>query len=218
MRAFMSYQTADKEIAARVAAILEEFECTAFLAHEDIEVSGEWRIEILKEIEVADLFVPILSANYYNSIWCKQESGIAAFRKMTIIPLSTDGSIPQGFIAHIQSTKIDPAAPKYADLLPGVAKHNVSFVIDKLVARISKSGSFRGAEADFQIILPYIGKASRKQIVELLNVSTDNGQVCHASLCATKYLPPLVKSHGKFMEKDKLKKLEGVLVQYNKAA
>src|SRR5947209_19740129 len=90
MRAFMSYQTADKEIAARVAAILEEFECTAFMAHEHIEVSGEWRVEILKEIEAADLFVPILSANYYNSIWCKQESGIAAFRKMPIIPLSIE--------------------------------------------------------------------------------------------------------------------------------
>ncbi|HTT85126.1 MAG TPA: toll/interleukin-1 receptor domain-containing protein [Rhizomicrobium sp.] len=218
MRAFMSYQTADKEIAARVAAIIQEFDCTAFMAHEHIEVSGEWRLEILREIDAADLFVPILSANYYNSIWCKQESGIAAFRKMTIIPLSIDGSIPQGFIAHIQSTKIDPAAPKYTDLLPGVAKHDVSFVIDKLVAKIGKSTNYRGAEANFELILPYIGKANPKQVVELLNVSTDNGQVCHASLCATKYLPPLVKSHGKFMEKEKLKKLEGVLAEYNQAA
>lgn len=218
MRAFMSYQTADKEIAARVAAILEEFECSAFMAHEHIEVSGEWRLEILKEIEAADLFVPILSANYYKSIWCQQESGIAAFRKMTVIPLSTDGAIPQGFIAHIQSTKIDPAAPTYKDLLPGVAKHDVSFVIDKLVAKIGKSGNYRRAEANFELILPYIGKATRKQVVDLLNVSTDNGQVCHASLCATKYLPPLVKSHGKFMAKDKLKEVEGVLAQYNKAA
>jgi hypothetical protein len=218
MRAFMSYQTADKEIAARVAAILQEFDCTAFMAHEHIEVSGEWRLEILREIETADLFVPILSVNYYNSIWCKQESGIAAFRKMAIIPLSTDGAIPQGFIAHIQSTRVDPAAPKYTDLLPGIAKHDVSFVIDKLVAKVGKSGGYRGAEANFELILPYLGKATREQVVELLNVSTDNRQICHASLCATKYLPPLVKSHGKFMNKDKLKELEGVLAQYNKAA
>lgn len=218
MRAFMSYQTGDKEIAARVAAILEEFGCSAFMAHEHIEVSGEWRIEILKEIEAADLFVPILSANYYNSIWCKQELGIAAFRKMTIIPLSTDGSIPQGFIAHIQSTKIDPAAPTFGDLLPGVAKHDVSFVIDKLVAKVGKSRNFRGAEANFELILPYIGKATREQVVELLNVSTDNGQVCNAGLCATKYLPPLVKSHGKYMDAGKLKELEEVLGRYNKAA
>ena len=207
MRAFMSYQAADKEIAARVAAILESFECTAFMAHEHIEVSGEWRLEILKEIEAADLFVPILSTNYYGSIWCKQEFGIAAFRKMTIIPLSTDGAIPEGFISHIQSTKIDPATPKYADLLPGIAKHDVSFVIDKLVAKVAKSGSFRGAEANFELILPYIGKATRKQMVDLLNVSTDNGQVSHAGLCATENPLLLVKSHGKYMDKDKLKDL-----------
>lgn len=216
MRAFMSYQTSDKEIAARVAAILREFECTAFMAHEDIEVSGEWRLEILKEIEAADLFVPILSARYYDLIWCKQEFGIAAFRRMTIIPLSTDGAIPQGFIAHIQSTRIDPASPKFTDLLPGVAKHNVAFVIDKLIAKVSESRSFRGAEANFELILPYVGKATKEQIVQLLTASADNQQVCHASLCATKYLPPLVASHGNLMQKAKLTELQSVLAQYNK--
>lgn len=218
MRAFMSYQTADKEIAARVTAILEEFECTAFMAHEHIEVSSEWRLEILKQIEAADLFVPILSANYYNSIWCKQESGIAAFRKMTIIPLSTDGSIPQGFIAHIQSTRIDPAEPAYRDLLPGLAKHDVSIVINKLVAWIGNSRNYRSAEYYFELMLPYIDKATSQQVVNLLNAATDNNQVCNASLCATKYLPPLVQSHGKLMDHDKLKKLEEVLARYNKAA
>ena len=39
MRAFMSYQSGDREIAARVAAILGEFECSTFMAHENIEVS-----------------------------------------------------------------------------------------------------------------------------------------------------------------------------------
>jgi hypothetical protein len=81
------------------------------MAHQHIEVSEEWRLEILKQLAAADLFIAILSANYYASIWCKQESGIAAFRGMTVIPLSIDDSIPQGFIAHIQSTRIDPQAP-----------------------------------------------------------------------------------------------------------
>lgn len=218
MRAFLSYQTADREVAARVGAVLTEFEYTAFMAHEHIEVSEEWRKRILKEIEAADLFVPILSKNYYDSIWCKQESGIAAFRCMTIIPLSTDGSIPQGFITHIQSTKIDPTSPtspKYTDLLPGLAKHDVGLVINRLIAKVGKSGSFRGAEADFALILPYIDRANDKQVVELLNVSTKNKQVCHAVLCATEYLPPLVASHGKFMDAGMHRELEGVLAQYS---
>jgi hypothetical protein len=67
------------------------------MAHEHIEVSVEWRAEILRQLGLAVLFVPILSARYYSSIWCKQESGIAAFRGMTIIPLSIDGALSQGF-------------------------------------------------------------------------------------------------------------------------
>jgi hypothetical protein len=218
MRAFMSYQTSDKEIAGRVTAVLQHFECSTFMAHEDIEVSGEWRLEILKEIGAADLFVPILSANYLKSIWCAQESGIAVHRGMTIIPLSTDGTVPQGLIAHIQSIRIDPNSPKYSDLLPGIAKHDVAFVIDQLITKIAGSPSFRSAEANFELILPYLARTTKNQMVQLLNASTENRQVCHAGLCATKYLPPLVASHGKFMSNDKLTELQGVLGQYKKGA
>ena len=137
MRAFMSYQTADKLVAARIAAFLDKMGCTAFMAHENIEVSEEWRVQILKELGEADIFVPILSIHYYGSIWCKQESGIAAFRNMTIIPLSTDGAIPAGFIGHIQSTYINPEAPKLVSLLPGLAKRDVRFVIDGLISIIA---------------------------------------------------------------------------------
>jgi hypothetical protein len=214
MRAFISYQTSDKLIAARVSELLGELGCTAFMAHEHIQVSEEWRIQILQQLEVADLFVLILSQNYYGSIWCKQESGIAAFRKIPIIPLSTDGAIPEGFIGHIQSTKIDPEAPKLADLLPGLAKRDVSFLINALIPILAESRSYRGAEANFQLLLPYIDKASQEQVVTLLNVSTANKQICHASLCAREYLPPLFASHGTFMKKETHEELDGVLKQY----
>lgn len=216
MRAFMSYQTADKLVAARIAALLAKMGCTAFMAHENIEVSEEWRIQILKELSEADIFVPILSVHYYGSIWCKQESGIAAFRNMTIIPLSTDGAIPAGFIGHIQSTYINPEAPKLVSLLPGLAKRDVKFVIDGLISIIAKSGDYRSAEANFELVLPYIKNASNEQIVELLHVSAANDQICNASLCATKYLPPLFASHGQFMNGDTRKELSDVLKRYEK--
>src|SRR6266496_4138213 len=90
-----------------------------FMAHEHIEVSVEWRNEILRQLGLADLFVPILSQQYYTSIWCKQESGIAAFRGMTLIPLSLDGSIPQGFIGHVQSTMLQGGQATYHQLMRG---------------------------------------------------------------------------------------------------
>ncbi len=76
------------------------------MAHEHIQVSEEWRLRILKELTVCDIFICILSQAYLASPWCVQESGISAIRDgMTIIPLSLDGTIPPGFISNIQATK-----------------------------------------------------------------------------------------------------------------
>src|SRR5579864_2996723 len=121
MYAFLSYQTADKAVAGRLRQVLERLAIPSFLAHDDIEVSAEWRAEILKKIRKTDIFIPILSQNFYRSVWCQQESGIAALRKMTIIPLSIDGSVPQGFLSPFQSTKLDGAAPDPKVLFPALA-------------------------------------------------------------------------------------------------
>ncbi len=90
------------------------------------------------------------------------------------------------------------------------------FAIDKIINIIGVSPSFRGAEYNFELILPYIDQASRKQIVTLLKKSTENGQVCNAALCATKYLPPLFKSHGRFLDSNTRKELKATLARYNR--
>src|SRR5882762_2292823 len=214
MLAFMSYQTDDRAIAARVSDLLGKIEIRSFMAHQDIEVSVEWRAEILRQLGLADLFIPILSTKYYSSIWCKQESGIAAFRDMTIIPLSTDGTIPQGFLNHIQSTKIDPEAPTYQNLFPGIANHDVSFLIDGITKIISTSRNYRTAKSNFALILPYINEARNGQVAELLRVSAKNDQVCNADLCARTYLPPLFASHGHLLDALTRKELSDTLDRY----
>jgi len=215
MRAFMSYQTDDRFIAARVSDLLAKLNVTSFMAHEHIEVSAEWRAEILRQLTLADLFVPILSERYYSSIWCKQESGIAAFRGITVIPLSIDGAIPQGFLNHIQSTKIDPKAPTCQNILPGLAKHNVSFLIHSIIKIISASRTYRAAESNFEMILPYIDRATDAQITELLTVSTKNDQICNAGKCAQTHLPPLLESHGYLLDAATKKELTDTLARYN---
>lgn len=214
MLAFMSYQTEEREIAAGVAALLGTLGIQAFMAHEHIEVSMQWRDEILRQVGLADLFVPILSQRYYASIWCKQESGIAAFRRMTIIPLSLDGSIPQGAINHIQSTLLQGGRATYEQILPGLASHDVGFAISAATQLIAGSRSFRSAEYHFQLILPYLAGATDRQIVDLLQISQQNGQIAHASICAREYLPPLMRSHGHLLPADVRADLEQVLAQY----
>lgn len=215
MRAFLSYQTGDKLVAAAVSDLLKNLGIVPFMAHEDIKVSEEWRVHILKQIGASDLFIPILSERYFQSIFCLQEFGIAAFREMTMIPLSIDGTIPKGFLAHIQSTKIDPEAPRYTDLFPGLAKRDVGFLISAILKVIAGSKSWRGAEYNFQLILPYLAQATKAQIVDLLTISNANKEICHAGLCLKQYLPPIIKTHGRFMKRKDLKELKETLGRYN---
>jgi TIR domain-containing protein len=214
MRAFLSYQHTDRAIAGDVKKTLDRLNVESFLAHEDIEVSAEWRLAIIQELMVTDLFVPILSKNYYSSIWCKQESGMAAYRGIAIAPLSVDGSIPEGFIAHVQSTRIDPKALDPAPLITAIARCNKAFAIDGIINLISGSKNYRAAEKNFELILPYLKDASKEQKVRLLEVSLSNDQVCNAGLCATKYLPPLFASHGQFLNEKTRAELSGILDRY----
>jgi hypothetical protein len=215
MYAFISYQSADKVIAGKVKNLLAGVGISTFMAHEDINVSEEWRLKILEEIGKADLFVSLWSANYNNSWWCIQESGIASYRKeMTAIPLSLDGSIPQGFAGNIQSTKIDPDNIYLQDLLPGIIKADLSLGINLIFKSIAGSRSFRGAEINFQQLLPYVSSLSPKQGKELLEIAIKNDQVHHASLCASEYLPPIMAEHGHLLSQEDQKFLSQTLERY----
>lgn len=214
MRAFLSYQNEDREVAGRVARLLDSIGVASFMAHEDIIVSEEWRLQLLRELAATDLFIAILSQQYFSSVWCTQEAGIASFRDLSIIPLSIDGTVPAGFLGHIQSTRIDPAQPRCEDLFPGIARKDFHFLIAGIIRLIGASRSWRHAEANFELILPYINRATRQQIVELLTVSTRNLEVCNAAGCIRDYLPPLIKTHGRYMKRKDLRELKDVKARY----
>ena len=215
MHTFISYQTEDKKVAGKVKSILEEIGISSFMAHEDIHVSEEWRLKILEEIGKASIFLSLWSKDYYKSWWCIQESGIASFRKeMTIIPLSIDGSIPQGFASNVQATKIEPETIGVTDILPGLVKANSDFGINLILSIIKKSYSFRQAEENFLIILPFVEQLTLAQGKKLLEISVSNDQILHASLCASKYLPPLYKKYSHLLTEEENSELRRVLENY----
>lgn len=216
MYAFLSYQSEDQAVAGELKETLEGMGIEAFLAHQDIQVSHNWRNRLLEELRRVDLFVAILSERYLASAWCVQEAGIAAFRvNVGVVPLSIDSTTPPAFISHIQSTRITPGEIDEATLYPALATTDLPFVVDRIISRLRTAGSFRWAEDQFKLILPYLPMMSDDQKVELLNVSADNNQVHHANLCAKRYLPPLFDSHGVQLSDERRDLLKGVLAQYS---
>ena len=213
--AFISYQTDDKSVAGELKQILSKIDIDSFLAHDDIEVSQEWRDKILQEIKICDLFICLLSESYYKSPWCLQESGIVAYRDdVTIIPLSLDGSIPKGFISHVQSSKLRFSSISLIDIIPGLFRFNQKLAIDANITLVEWSRSYRAAEMAFKMLIPHVDQLTEDQAVRLLQVSKDNNQVHHAALCAREYLPPLIEKYGHAIEHDDLVFLEDVCAQY----
>ena len=82
----------------------------AFLAHDDLGVSDEWRERILEELRRCTLFVPLLSKHFLESKWAPQEAGFIVSRldEVVIAPLSIDDTVSFGFFSHLHSPRIPP--------------------------------------------------------------------------------------------------------------
>jgi hypothetical protein len=129
---------------------------------------------------------------------------------MTVIPLSLDGSVPKGFMAHIQSTRFDPANILFENRVPGIAKHDMQFAIGALLNNLRRSRSYRQAEYNFELVNPYLIHFTNNNMRDLLTISTENDQICNAGLCVKTFLPPLVKSYGKYLKLDIRKRLKAL--------
>lgn len=216
--AFISYQHEDRDLAGKLKRLFDRIDIPSFLAHEDIEVSDEWRARLLDEMSKVTMFIAVLTARYFGSVWCAQESGIAAYRDgLVIVPLSFDGTNPQGFLSHYQAKKVDSQLVALRDLLPGFLRQDRSQGLDIAVRIVSKSMNYRDAEANFEALLPHLDSLSASQMKALLECAVSNDQVQHASKCATQYLPPLIKAHGKLLDPDIERRLRKACENYGAA-
>jgi hypothetical protein len=106
---FLSYSNKDKFLAGKIAKILGEKDIDVFLAHEDIEVSQEWRIEILKHLNSDNFLVSLLTDNYETSTWANQEAGYMMGKGGKVISLIVgDTDVKKfGFLESLQGITIE---------------------------------------------------------------------------------------------------------------
>lgn len=105
--AFVTYVTEDKAKAGKVKQILEANNVTAFLFHDDLEVSTQWRTEILRHLDTSSGLIAIVTENFAKSFWTNQEVGMAIAKGLPIIPLMFSGSTAlRGFIEMYQGVPV----------------------------------------------------------------------------------------------------------------
>lgn len=206
LRAFIGYSNINKDVGADVKKMLKDFGIDGFLAHDDINVSEEWKKRILEELNQANIFIPILSVAFKKSDWTSQEAGIAVNEEMLIIPLCIDETIPFGFINHIQGKNISKGISWDILIKPIIDKFPTQ-IIPRTIRILADSKSFHYAEAVMELLVPHFNKFRKEDIEGFIDASINNGQIWSADKCRKEYLPQFLAMHKDKIDSNKLKVL-----------
>jgi hypothetical protein len=101
-RLFISHVAKDKDKATRLRDCLLPYEISGFVAHEDIDATLEWQLEIERALYTMDGFLAIHTKGFRDSYWAQQEVGFALGRGVKIISFKMDED-PTGFISKHQA-------------------------------------------------------------------------------------------------------------------
>lgn len=110
VKMFVSHLSSNRERMSAMKLGLANWGISAFIAHEDIEASREWRDEVEAGLESMDILVAVVEPGFKESDWCVQEVGYALGRKIDIIPLRA-GLDPFGFFGKYQGIQVKGKKP-----------------------------------------------------------------------------------------------------------
>lgn len=111
LKVFVSHLSSNRTRMSSLKVGLANWGVSAFIAHEDIEASREWRDEVEAGLESMDVLVAVVEPGFKESDWCVQEVGFALGRKIDIIPLRA-GLDPFGFFGKYQGIPIKGKTPE----------------------------------------------------------------------------------------------------------
>ena len=126
---FISHLSIDKLRATNLAGVLKSFAISCFVAHEDIEPTKEWQVEIEKALFSMDALTAVLTEKFHESKWTDQEVGVALGRGVAVLPIRS-GVDPYGLMGKFQG-------------IPSMGR-SVRDVANVIVATLLKNPKSRG--------------------------------------------------------------------------
>lgn len=103
-RVFLSHLTSYKKETNLLKEKLEGYGISAFVAHDDIEPTQEWQLQIESALATMDALVALLTPGFAESKWCDQEVGVAIGRRQPVVSVKI-GVDPHGFIGKYQAVQ-----------------------------------------------------------------------------------------------------------------
>jgi hypothetical protein len=179
---FLSHVSNHKVAVSKLKDELALYGVTAFVAHEDIEPSLEWRGEIELGLRSMHALVALITPDFHASQWTDQEIGWALGRGVLVVPVRL-GVDPYGFAGKYQGvpgTLDQPEALATAivqALLANTQTHGE--MRRSLVHAFSEAESFNMAIA-LRWLVVEITDFTDEEKATLRKACTENGQVAGA--------------------------------------
>ncbi len=101
-RLFLSHKGGHRAYTGSLKASLIPWGISAFVAHDDVEPTREWQVEIESALKTMDGLAALMTADFHASDWTDQEVGAAVGKSLPIIPIDF-GMKPYGFFGKYQA-------------------------------------------------------------------------------------------------------------------
>ena len=149
LKVFLSHLTSQKEQAAHIQTALGRYGMSSFVAHNDIQPTVEWQIEIETALATSDLLVALIHPDFIKSAWCDQEIGYALGRGIPVFAVKC-GADPHGFVGRFQAFNGNAKTPTQiaVELFQAAMDHKVlqDRMAEILIGLFINSGSFQAAK------------------------------------------------------------------------
>lgn len=199
LRVVVSHLSSNRERMSALKTALSNWGISAFIAHEDIKATREWRDEVEAGLESMEVLVAVVEKGFKESDWCAQEVGYALGRKVDIIPLRA-GLDPFGFFGKYQGIQIkgkypEKVAAEVAQALFSKPQHRT-----KLLQSMAKAFALLHSDKKIELIKAFDSwlLATDMQIVSVLEQASLSKQERNS-------LETLIAKVGAFKEPVKAK-------------
>jgi hypothetical protein len=150
LKMFVSHLSSNRLRMSALKIGLAQWGISAFIAHEDIQASREWREEVEAGLETMEVLVAVVEPGFKDSDWCAQEVGYALGRKVDIIPLRA-GMDPFGFFGKYQGIQIKGKTPE--DVASDIAEVLLKKPQHRERVLTSMAKAFSGLDSERKIAL-----------------------------------------------------------------
>ncbi|MEE9337841.1 MAG: TIR domain-containing protein [Methylococcaceae bacterium] len=173
LKVFISHLAKSKKQIGLLKDHLEYWGVSSFVAHEDIEPSREWMVEIEKALASMDVLVAVVEPEFPKSQWTDQEVGYALGRNVDVIPVRA-GHDPYGFMGKYQGIQAKGKYPSKVaqDIVKSLLKKPKHR--DRLISSIGKAIRLQNSDSKIERIKTLVtwSLLTNEQVVNLLENSS----------------------------------------------